>query len=462
VTGEARYRARSLWLDGLAGELEPRTPLAGDLACDVAVVGAGLTGLWTAYYLKLHQPDLNVAVLEREIAGFGASGRNGGFVSAGMAAVPSRFEREHGADAVIRAERETFATVDEVGRVVSEEAIDCGFSKQGTITVAASRPQLERMRASIERKQAHGWGPEDIYELGSAEAHGQVHAAGSLGAMYTPHCARVDPARLVRGLATACERRGVRVYEQTPVEAIEPGAVRHAAGTVQAGTVVRATEAFTVQLPGERRRYLPLYSLMIATEPLSDAVWEELGWRDGLAVADFRHLFFYAQRTRDGRIAIGGRGAPYRLGSPIDERYEQRPEVRSRLEATIQRHFPAAARAAITHHWGGALAVPRDWCCSVTYDRTSGLAVGGGYSGHGVLQANISGRTLADLILGRDTDLVTLPWVGHTSGSWEPEPIRFVASRSIVKILGSADGVEGRLEHTARRVRLVRPFIAPR
>jgi glycine/D-amino acid oxidase-like deaminating enzyme len=459
---DERYRARSLWLDGLAGSLEPRPRLEGDADCDVAVVGAGFTGLWTAYYLKRLQPDLRVIVLEREIAGFGASGRNGGFVSAGMAAVPSRLERLHGADAVVRGERETFRAVDEVGRVAKEEGIDCGFSKQGTITIAASRPQLERMRASIARKREHGWGPEDVQELDRAEALEQVRAEGVLGGMFTPHCARVDPARLVRGLADACERHGVRIAEGTAVTSIESGRAGHAGGTVRAATIVRATEAFTVQLPGERRDYLPLYSLMIATEPLGEAVWEELGWRDGLAVADFRHLFFYAQRTRDGRIAIGGRGAPYRLGSPIDERYEQRPSVRARLEATIQRHFPAAGRAEITHHWGGALAVPRDWCCAVRYDRTTGLAMAGGYSGHGVLQANISGRTLADLILGRESDLVSLPWVGHHSRGWEPEPIRFIASRSIVGILGSADGVEGTLEHTAGRVRLVRPFIAPR
>jgi glycine/D-amino acid oxidase-like deaminating enzyme len=459
---ERRYRDRSLWLEGLPGGLEPRPAVADDADCDVAIVGAGFTGLWTAYYLKTLQPDLRVTVLEREIAGFGASGRNGGWVSAGMASMPSRLARSHGEDAVRRAEQETFRTVDEIGRVVVAEGIDCGFSKQGTVTIAASRPQLERMRASIKRKRHLGWGADDVQELSPAELDAHVHARSALGAMHSPHCARVDPARLARGLADACERHGVLIAERSPVVDIQPGRALCTGGTVRAATVVRATESFTVQLPRERRRFLPLYSLMIATEPLSAGVWDDLGWRDGLTVADFRHLFFYAQRTTDGRIAIGGRGAPYRLGSPIDERCERSDNVRERLTSTLRRHFPAAADASITHHWGGALAVPRDWCSSVSYDPVTGLAAAGGYSGHGVLQANISGRTLADLILRRTTDLVTMPWVGHRSRNWEPEPLRFVASRSIVGILGSADGVEGGLDHTARRVKLIQPFVAPR
>ena len=167
--------------------------------------------------------------------------------------------------------------------------------------------------------------------------------------------------------------------------------------------MLRATEAFTVQQPGERRLFMPLYSLMIATEPLPAAVWDELGWDGRETVSDLRHLFFYAQRTPDDRIAIGGRGAPYRLGSPIDESYERNDGVRARLERTIAERFPAAASAAITHHWGGPLGVPRDWCCSVHYDPATGFGWAGGYTGHGVVTSNVLGRTLADLVLRRDT-----------------------------------------------------------
>ena len=207
---------------------------------------------------------------------------------------------------------------------------------------------------------------------------------------------------------------------------------------------------------------MPLYSLMIATEPLPAAVWDELGWDGSETVSDLRHLFFYAQRTPDDRIAIGGRGAPYRLGSPIDETYERNDGVRARLVRTIAERFPAAASAAITHHWGGPLGVPRDWCCSVHYDQATGFGWAGGYTGHGVVTSNVLGRTLADLVLRRDSELVSLPWVGHASPRWEPEPLRFLASRAIVSTLGSADRAEDRTDRPARRARLVRPFMQAR
>ena len=225
---------------------------------------------------------------------------------------------------------------------------------------------------------------------------------GARAASFTPHCGRVDPARLARGLALACERRGVVIYEGTEAEEIAPGRVRCTGGSLRAGSVLRATEAFTVEQRGERRRFMPLYSLMIATEPLPAEVWSELGWDGRETVSDLRHLFFYAQRSPDDRIAIGGRGAPYRLGSPIDESYERNDSVRERLQRTIAERFPAAASAAITHHWGGPLGVPRDWCCSVHYDRATGFGWAGGYTGHGVVTSNVLGRTLADLVLRRE------------------------------------------------------------
>lgn len=254
----------------------------------------------------------------------------------------------------------------------------------------------------------------------------------------------------------------VRIFEQTAARLIAPGRVVTDRGTLGADHVLRCTEAFTVEQAGQGRRYLPLYSLMIATEPLPASAWAELGWAGRETVSDTRHLFFYAQRTADDRIAIGGRGAPYALGSPINEARTQDPGVRERLMRTVARHFPSAAEARITHHWGGPLAVPRDWCMSVNHDPATGLGEAGGYSGHGVVAANIAGRTLADLVLGRSTDLVTLPWVGHRSRSWEPEPLRFLASRAIVGIMGSSDRVEERIPHTARRMRLIEPFISGR
>lgn len=455
---EARYRARSLWLDGVPGRLEPRPSLAGDADCDVAVVGAGFIGLWTAYALVVAEPSLDVRVVEAEIAGYGAAGRNAGFVSAGIAGDARVYERRSGPDGVRRAERAMVDAIDEIGRVVEAEGIDCGWIKGGSLRIATSPAQLDRLRAGIAGRRARGLGEDDIRLVEPEEVRARVRIEGVVGGAYTPHCARVDPARLARGLADACERRGVVVNERSRAEAIEPGRVVCEGGVLRAETVVRATESYTVRLPGQGRRFLPIFSHMLATEPLSPAFWEQVGWAGCETVADQRYVFRYAQRTRDDRIAIGGAGASYRFRSAIREADEGRSDVLDRVERTLRDWFPALAGARITHRWGGPFAAPRDWSMGVGHDRATGLAWAGGLAGHGVVASSLCGRTLADLVLGRDTDLVALPWVGHESPSWEPEPLRVLAATAVPAVLRSADAVEDRGALRARRAGLVRRF----
>jgi glycine/D-amino acid oxidase-like deaminating enzyme len=458
---DARYRARSLWLEAIEGPLTPRPSLPGDRDYDVAIVGGGFTGLWTAYYLKTLQPDLRVAVIEREIAGYGPSGRNGGWAIGGLVGSPSAYGLARGGERLQRALRASYDAVDEIGAVAAREQIDCGFVKSGALTIASSAPQWRRLEASQTGGTAASHGASEGTLLSADEAQALAAVPAIHGGRFTPHAARINPAQLVRGLAAACERHGVTIYEQTAALAIGRGAVRCVGGQVRAEVVIGATESYTTQLPGSRLRYLPLYSLMIATEPLDEQAWGELRWQDGLLIDDAHYLFFYAQRTADGRIAIGGRGAPYRLRSPIDERNERDERVRARLLATLRRAFPAAAGARVTHHWGGPLAAPRDWSMSVRFDRASGLGAAGGYTGHGVAASNISGATLADLVLGRESALAAMPWVGHHSRRWEPEPLRFLASRAIVATLGAADRREDSSGRPARRVSLLRPFLPP-
>ncbi len=427
----------------------------------MAIVGAGFTGLWSAYYLKRAQPDLRITVVEREIAGYGPSGRNGGWASSGIAGSAGVYRRQSGDDAVRRGLHETYSTVDEIGEVTRREGIACGYLKAGALIVATSEPQRQRLLASERESRELGADEDDVRLLTPDQAGQFARVADCVAAIHSAHTARIDPARLVRGLASACERLGVTIHERSPALEIAPGRGRCANGTVRADVVLRATEAYTTQLSGERLRYLPLYSLMIATEPLPADVWQQIGWQDGVMVGDRRHLFFYAQRTEDGRIAIGGRGAPYRLRQPISEQNERSSAVRARLERALRHHFPAAAEARITHHWGGPLGVPRDWCTAMAFDRNSGMGWAGGYSGHGVVSSNIAGRTLADLVLGRDSDLTTLPWVGHRSRRWEPEPLRFLASRAIVKVLEDADRHEDASGRPSRRVKLLAPVMPP-
>ena len=403
-----------------------------------------------------------MVVLEAEIAGYGASGRNGGFVSAGLAGQAGVYAKTHGADAVVRAERVAIEAIDWIGGVVAREGIDCGFAKGGSLRVATSGPQLARIREDLASRRSRGIGDDDAWPVTPEEIRARVRIAEIRGGAYTPHCARVDPARLVRGLAEACERRGVEIFERSPARAIGSGRVRCDAGAVRADIVVRATESYTTRLPRERRRYLPIFSHMLATEPLPAEAWDEIGWARGETVADQRHLFFYAQRTPDGRIAIGGRGAPYRFGNSIREEDEQRPVVHARLEEALRRHFPQAAQARITHRWGGPFAAPRDWSMGVVLDRSTGLGFAGGYTGHGVIGSNVGGRTLADLILGRESELVALPWVGHTSRRWEPEPARWLAGHVVPAVLASADRYEERTGRPARRVGLVSRWLPGR
>jgi glycine/D-amino acid oxidase-like deaminating enzyme len=457
---EERYRARSLWLDGLPGPLVPHAPLAGDLDCDVAIVGAGFTGLWTAYALATAGAGQRIVVLEAEIAGYGASGRNAGFVSAGIAGDPAAYGA--GAEAIVRAEREMIHAIDEIGRVIGAESVDCGYVKSGSFRVATSRPQLERIEASVRRARERGLAEEDVRLVTADEIGSHVRIEGAVGGSYTPHCGRVDPARLVRGLADACERHRVTIHESSPARRIEPRCVVCDGGVVRADVVVLATESYTTRLPGEDRSYLPLFSHMIATEPLPPAVWDQVGWREEQPIADQHYLFVYAQRTPDGRIALGGAGSSYKFGGAIREQDEQRQAVRVRLEKALRRYFPAAAGARVSHHWGGPLGAPRDWSMSISFDRTSGLLHLGGYTGHGVVASRLAGRTAADLILGRDSDLLTLPWVGHRSPRWPPEPVRFLGARATLALLASADRYEDRTGRAARRVRLVSPVLPPR
>jgi glycine/D-amino acid oxidase-like deaminating enzyme len=444
MPGELAYRKLSFWHDTVPGSLEPQDLLYGDVDADVAIAGAGFTGLWTAYYVKKAQPDLNVVVCEREIAGFGASGRNGGWCSALFPASLSKLERMAGRDAAIAMYRAMQQTVDEVGAAAAAEGIDCHWAKGGTVQLARSPVQLERAREEIAEARAFGFGPEDLGLLSQDEARELAAADGVLGGLYTPHCAAIHPSRLARGLAGAVRRLGVAVHEQTPVSRIEPGALITTRGTVRARHVIRATEGYTAQLPGEHRTVIPVYSLMIATEPLPGEVWEQIGLATRPTFSDLRHLIIYGQRTADGRFAFGGRGAPYHLGSSVRPSHDQVPIVHAGLRRTLAELFPALARFRVTHAWGGPIGIPRDWCASVGLDPVTGVGWAGGYVGDGVSTTNLAGRTLADLILGRDTPVTRLPWVGHRSPRWEAEPLRWLGANAGLQLMSWADRQENR------------------
>jgi glycine/D-amino acid oxidase-like deaminating enzyme len=382
-------------------------------------------------------------VLEKEIAGFGASGRNGGWCSALFPRSTASLAQSHGLDAALALRRAMIATVNEVGAVTAAEGIDCDFLKGGTVTFAKTAVQARAADAEVLEAASYGVDPLE-------------RRANSV---FDPNCARVHPANLVRGLARAVERRGATIYEQTEVTAWSTGAVATTRGTVTASTVVIALEGYGARLRQTHRRVLPLYSLMIATEPLPESTWAEIGIEHGQTFADYRHLLVYGQRTADNRFAFGGRGARYHWGSVLRTGFDRDPRVFQHLRTALVRLFPQVAGARITHSWGGPLGVPRDWHASVALDRTTRIASAGGYVGDGLSTTNLAGRTLADLIVGADTELTRLPWVGHRSPDWEREPVRFVGANLGVLAMAAADVEERITRRPSLTAKLMGPLV---
>lgn len=432
----------SWWWRDIGGTPPPREPLPGDLALDVCIVGAGYTGLWTAYYLKQAQPDLRVGVIEQSFAGFGASGRNGGWLTNSVTGGREQYVARHGRDAAIAQQQALNDTVREVIDVAHREGIDADIVAGGELEIARTPAQLARLRKTAAEELS--WPHTDVQELDAAATRSRIDVAGALGGIWHPHCARIHPTKLAAGLAEAVERAGVRIFEQTTARSIEPGRVETDRGTVRADAVIRATEGFTANLRGEHRAWLPMNSSMIVTEPLPAGVWDAIGWSRRETLGDFAHVYMYAQRTADDRIAFGGRGVPYRYGSRVDTNgLTQERTIRS-LTDLLHDFFPATRGVPLAHAWAGVLGVPRDWSATVGFDLATGLGWAGGYVGTGVTATNLAGRTLADLVLRRDTDLTRLPWVDHRAKRWEIEPLRWTAVNAIYAAYRGADRLEAR------------------
>jgi len=447
-----QYDGVSYWLE-TAGDLTPRPPLDGSIEADVAILGAGYTGLWTAYALLEAEPSLRVLVIERDIAGYGASGRNGGWCSSDAGASLGLLMRRFGRERARAAQLALYAAVDDVGRVADVEGIDAQFRKGGQLHVARGEAQVPVLRAAHDEFVRAGF--EDRYALLDRAALAErIKIRDGAAAMYTPECAVLQPGTLARGLALAVERRGARVVEQTEVTGWEAGAepvVRTTRGDVRCDTLVLAGEAYLSQLPGMRRALLPVYSLIVLTEPISDEQWRAVGWEQHECVASMRLTVDYLSRTADGRILVGGRGAPYAFASRMTEKLSHHAPTHAMLRAMLSEWFPALRGVRFTHAWGGAVGIPRDFIPSIHFDRRTGIAGAHGYTGHGVAFANLAGRALAGLITGRHTELSALPFVGHRSRKWEVEPLRWIGVRGVQVGLARVDAHRAHSRRPARR-----------
>jgi glycine/D-amino acid oxidase-like deaminating enzyme len=419
-----------------------RVPVTRDLDVDVAIVGAGYTGLWTAYYLTQLNPNLDIAIIEANQVGFGASGRNGGWCSALFPTSIDKLASKFGSSAARKMQIAMHETVSEIGQVVAQEKIDCDWQQGGSFVFARSKLQRDELQAEASNWHSWGFTETDYCFLTADQAAQRAKFTKNHGAFFTSHVAAIQPAKLVRQLAQVVEKLGVKIYENSSVTAIDPGMVTTHNQVVRAKYVVRATEGYTASLAGLKREIAPIYSLMLVTEPLSDEVWQQIGLTNRETFSDGRNLIIYGQRTTDNRIAFGGRGAPYHFGSKIKPEFDQVKKVHDGLKKILVELFPVLQNTSVTHTWGGPLGVPRDWMPTASFDATTGMAHAGGYVGDGVGTSNLAGRTLAHLITRTENPITQLPWVNHRSPKWEPEPFRWLGANLGLQAATFADQTE--------------------
>lgn len=436
--------AATWWLADSGDDLMPREPLDGDSRVDIAIVGAGFTGLWAAWYLLARDPTRRVLLVEAETAGFGASGRNGAWLSAGLGVTPTELARRTSpetARATVEAMRDT---IGEVAAACDRMDLGAGLRRGGILRIARGRHEVPVLHAGVAALADLGLA-DDLCVLSAEELADRVRVAEAREALFDPHGAVVHPGRLVRGLARRVESAGATIVEGTRVSDVRPRSggtpprVVTDRGTVTADAVVLACEAWLPQLPGHRRDVLPLYSLIVLTEPIDADRWAAIGWDGHECLSSHRLTVDYLSRTEDGRVLFGGRGAPYHYGSAVGPQHDLHGPTHRELEHQLTSWFPALTGVRLAARWGGPLAMPRDWMPRFRFDPATGVGGAYGYTGQGVATTNLAGRVLADLVIDGETPYADLPMVRHRPRRWEPEPFRWLGARIVQHGLARAD-----------------------
>ncbi len=433
----------SLWADGHASS--QFAPLKESAQFDVAIVGGGFSGLWLAYHLKNADPALSIAIFEARHIGFGASGRNGGWVSAEYPVYRQTLIKRHGevkTDLLFDSIKDA---IDDIGAFATQFAKESNFIKGGSLLFARNLAQVKRLQSYVDGD--HRW-------LSAPEVRAKINISRVHGGVFTPHCASLDPMQLVQGLAKYLSQVGVKIYEDTHVGGIFHGVLMAGTHQVTASMVVTATEAF--RKPS--RNQIPLYSLMVATEPLSDSIWSELGNQEKSTFAEAKYLVNYAQRTGDNRLAMGGRGARYPFASKLHPSFEQFKSVHSELRELAQSWFPILKGVEFTHAWGGPVAITRDWEPFVRWDSLAGYGELGGYAGDGLTMSYLASKALALQMNGLDSQLNRLHFVNYSSKKWEVEPIRYASVNTLVKLSSLCDTEESFTGKPSRLYKLIAPL----
>lgn len=415
-----------------------------DRQWDVVIIGGGFSGLWSAHHLISADPHLKIAILEQARVGSGASGRNGGWASALYPASEEKLLRHFPKEVVSNLRAHLREAIDEIGAFIEKENIECGFYKGGTLIVARNQGQLARLQSHVE----HG-----SSILGVQETRDRIGMTRALGAVYSPHCAALNPAALVVGLAHSLERRGVAIFENTLAELTPTKKVRVEGCEINTRSVIRAIEAYHAN----SRDQIPIYSLMIATEPLPAEVFNEIGLHNRETFADGSHLVNYAQRTADNRLVIGGRGAPYTWGSRRNEARETQQGIHQKIQKMTEDWFPVLKNYEFTDAWGGAVGITRDRSPYLRWNGTYGEM--GGYAGDGVTLSYLTAATLADLVMKRASTRTQLPFVQWQNPLWEREPLRWLAVNATIKLSGAADQEEQISQKPSLLMKALAPII---
>lgn len=413
----------SLWADSHQRLSTNTTPAS---SYDVAIIGGGFSGLWSAFHLISANPSLRIAIFEERQVGFGASGRNGGWVSSEYPVSKARLIKQYGTSTSKNLKRAIHQSIDEIGAFANTHVKSAGFTKSGSLYFARNRAQLSRLRQAVDG---------DHHFLNQSELGDLIEIKGALAGVMNPNSATVNPYELLLGLAGYLEAVGISIFSgfrATPIA----GGVLVNASSVAAEVVIQATEAFG----DPNRDFIPLYSLMVATERLPDSFWKQVGNHQRFTFAENSHLVNYAQRTTDGRLAIGGRGATYPFGSRLIEAKESTYRVHEQIKALAKSWFPDLSEFQFTHHWGGPVAITRDWEPYVIWDQAQSFGRLGGYAGDGMTLSYLAAKSLVNEVLKLGYE--RLHFVNRKFKNWEFEPLRYLAVNAMVKLSGISDSEE--------------------
>lgn len=437
------YATTSFWL-ATSGPYTPSPALCGDVRVDVAIIGGGFTGLSTAYHLCKDAPELRVAVLEAEVVGFGASGRNAGFsrIVFGLepAVTRARFGQQRTIDAYHYLER----AVDSMRDLVRQHDLQSDYEQSGFLRVATTPAFVRRIQHDLEILTSLG--VRGVEWVDATAIRSEVDSPHFLGGWWEPRCSLFNPAKHARELKRIAQAQGAQVYEQTTVQEIQPGGhflIRTDGGTIMAEKLVFATNAYSHLFPQLRALQVPIFTHMVVTEPLTPVQLASIGWQNRQGIMDARNFSHYCRLTADNRLAIGGSDISLAYGT--DMYRDHNSQTFAALERKLVWLFPALRGIRVTHRWGGPISITVDLAPAIGQigDRRALYSLG--CVGHGVPLAHLNGRTLADLVLERRSDLTDIWFVNRHMLRWPPEPLRMVAGQVIRSALRLQDAFNERV-----------------